>query len=357
MSSVRLLCVALAMPLMLLTPLVSEASSISVSPTCGTNQTHFLVSAGGFQTLSPCDSCTSTIFLEIDGADAYNVSKYPGCLSDLGTVDIRELEDGCHGCYLGPGPHTVRARTASDCIRPDGTVENPDWGCVEATYTVTDSAADPWANDLQFLTDIHGGDSVVVIFDPDKCELPDCQAVYLIQTSRLRAISGLDTTCVPITKDAFRGYGEDELEKMRETQIADCTRIDAGPFDVDPYFNGPVDHDDTGHLGRNRSNATVSLTWDQPAIATTAIPDSVLDEFEVNAYCGTGKNRGRYLGKTFWIYKITPAGAVALRDPRRGHDLGEPSSSFFTADTLWRRKRGFHFPKPAPPSKGGVPCQ
>ena len=116
------------------------------------------------------------------------------------------------------------------------------------------------------------------------------------------------------------------------------------------------DQDDTGNPGRSGSNPATSIASDVPEIVSTI--DTVLCEFEVNAYCGKGRSKGRYLGKTFWIYKVNPGQqGVAMRDPRRGPDLGPPTPEFLAADALWRREKGFSSPRPALPSKGGVRCQ
>jgi len=145
-----------------------------------------------------------------------------------------------------------------------------------------------------------------------------------------------DSACAP---DWCLGSGAD-VEQRRADE-------------TDPYMNG-LDPADRGSRGRSGSNPAVSLSWDLPRISSGV--DTLLDEFEINAYCGGGKNRGRYLGKTFWIYKVTPGGATAMRDPRRGPDLGGPTPEFAKADSLWRKERGFSLPRSSPPSKGGIPC-
>jgi len=228
---------------------------------------------------------------------------------------------------------------------------------VQATFEVMASLPDPWANDVQFLQTPDLRDSVVVTFNPPgSCGLPDCSAIYLIQTVRQRHLLGPDTLCTPLLAQTYPDFSSTDLAKMQGSRTPGCTRIDANPGDVDPYLNGN-DESDCGTTGRTGTNPAVSVACDIPKIIGGTLADTLLDEFEVDAYCSSGKNKGRYLGKTFWIYKATPGtiGAPA-RDPRRGPDLGPPTSEFLRADSLWREQHGVSQARPFPAAKGGTKC-
>lgn len=330
--------------------------SAVVLPSCGTSATHFTLSVGGAPTPScPNNDCSSGFSIYVDG---YRVPGGPGkglapCVSGFST-DLRQAilaATNCPGC-LAPGDHTVKVTSFAECA-PDRMTN----GCVQTTFTVVSSTPDPWVNDLQFLNAHDGGDSVVITFNPaGSCGLPDCQAIYLIQSARLRAIVGPDTLCVPITPATYPSLSAAEIAKLQATRTPGCTRIDAGVYEQDPYMNGLDLGADNGAPGRSGPNPAASVAWDLPHISSAV--DTVIDEFEVNAYCGAGKSRGRYLGKTFWIYRVPPgAPGVPMRHPRLGPDLAGPTPEFAKADSLWRKERGFKLPKPSPPSKSGVPCQ
>jgi len=339
-------------------PTVSVAGAITVSPSCGSPQTHFFVSAGGFRTPCACSDCVPAIYLSVDCCSVYALTQATGCLTDAGTFDLQTSPMQC-GPYcpsiFTPGVHVATAYVIGDCLMPGGEYEGY-YECVQTTYTVVASVPDPWANGSHLYTDIAGRDSVVITFNPPaSCGVADCQAVYLIQSTRLRGIVGSDTLCVPMNTFTYSHVSAAELEKRNATLTSACVRIDADASEADPYMNGDIDGQDIGAHGSSGPTPSPSWTWDSPEATST---DTLLMEFEVDAYCGKGQNRGEFLGKLFWIYKVSPGSVgTAMLDPRRGADLGGPTPEFREAYALWLRViRGSNPANPRIPSKGGNVC-
>jgi hypothetical protein len=255
----------------------------------------------------------------------------------------------CNTCSITPGTQVVQVDYDVECAPAFYRHE-----CIVDTFFVSLAQVehDPW--NLADTTSAAGGDSMTVTFTPG-CGTPDCSAILLEQTSRLRVLgSPTDSTCIPVSSRRYPFSGA-EQDKIAQTMTAGCTRVDQWPSDVDPFMNGN-DPSDAGHQGRSGANPAAAYFGDAPDIV--AAGDTILVEYEVNAFCYGGTNKGRFLGRTFWIFKVPPGEAgVATVDPRRSGDLGEPSFEFLQADTLFRRQRGLFRQPPESPVKGGRSCQ
>src|SRR5262245_41682915 len=106
--------------------------------------------------------------------------------------------------------------------------------------------------------------------------MPDCKAIYLIQSVRIVAISGTDSVCVPVEQVGypFAPSGIDSL-KSTLTPAPGCTFIDHLPGEFDPYMNG-LDKTDVGQAGRSGSNPAQSTTGDAPYLSVPSGTDAIL---------------------------------------------------------------------------------
>lgn len=298
-----------------------------------------------------CDPCAAEWSVKVDNVGVYGIGG--GLLGDCPgsfSVDLTSLN--CTGCHVitAVGVHTVQVTGESLCGNT--------FVCLQLQYEVVASCADPWANDVDVDPGQGGLDSVTIRFEPaSSCGLPECNEVCLIQSVRFLGIAGDDTSCVSLQDVGFAPGLVDTLQTT-VTPMPQCMSIDWLPGDFDPCLNGR-DKTDRGGRGRIGSNPAPSTTWDKPNLKVPPGKGKLLAEFEVNAYCMAGKSKGRYLGKTFYTYERTSGAATGTlaKDPRRAPDLGGPTSAFLSADSLYRKEKGFPSKPKAPPATGGIPCQ
>jgi hypothetical protein len=322
------------------------AIGVTISPTCGSQATHFIVSAGGYR--FTCNSPPPNWSVDVDGTAVYGISApLSGISFDLKT-EAQAHE--CGGCF-DVGTHTVH-------VIVEGSPICSKYECVFATYTVNASLPDPWVDDQHVTLLANGQDSVTITFNPPNgCGVPNCDAIYLVQALRLLQVTGSDSSCVAIDSIGF-GFPTDVL---KNTQIPSpsCLWIDDLPGTHDEFMNGLDNGLDTGQAGRSGPNPSPTWAGDAPHFNVPAGADKVIAQFEVNAYCGKGKNRGRYLGKTFWIYERSQGAARGRIHPdsTRGPDLAGPTSAFQASHALSRRHHSETVePQPQLPSKGGTKC-
>jgi hypothetical protein len=358
--STKIRAVSLAL-IILCGPSKTLGASMTISPSCGTSTTQFILGAAGFRAGSPCEDCNTNYSINIDGEAFASFSAPADCLPGF-SLNITEkvLADCPPVCSdaLGLGVHTVTIVANIECSFP---TPSPPQECIVGTYTVTGTATDPWVNDLRFAANATLGhpDTTHVEFSPaGACDVPPCSNVVLEQSIRLLILSGSDTLCAQnVQYNAIPSEVADDMHGLY-TPLPDCTAIDASPRESDPYMNG-LDPLDTGSSGRAGANPKATTTHDEPdmALSNPTSSDTLLAEFEVNAYCRSGPAKGRFLGKTFWLYKrAAGAKGVLSRDPRRPPDLDQPTSRFLAADALWRQTKGFPKPQPSPPKGGGAQC-
>jgi len=259
-------------------------------------------------------------------------------------------DDGLYGPPLAsftvpavsPGKYRVRVElriTETQALR----------ACREADFCVIAQEKDPWADAMNV-----NGNTMNIKFDPtDVCDVTPCQSIVLIQSINLKGQIGTD----PPGELQFAQFG-------RRYRYLDANRVkgvtmDTYAKDRDAYYNGERDVMDQklGHDGLKSCEFSVTSEMrDTPVILEAAIPPggTVIMEFEVNAFCARGDDRGSWLGNVTWTWSRTH-GQPPVITPGTKSRTG-PSGNFSSALSGWNTSHGFSLPTPKAPTSGGKPC-
>lgn len=222
--------------------------------------------------------------------------------------------------------------------------------CREAEFCVIAQEADPWANAMTMI----GGNTMQVKFDPtDVCDVTPCKSVVLVQSINMKGQIGTN----PPGELSFTAFRRGDLEASRVNGIT----MDTFGWDRDPYYNGEVDRSDRalGSDGLKSCEFSVaSIMKDTPSVPDAGIPvgGTVILEYEVNAFCARGDDRGSWLGSVSWTWSRAHGAAPVITPGATGR--GGPSAGFSDALSAWSAnpRHRFSLPTPKPPTSGGKPC-
>jgi hypothetical protein len=245
---------------------------------------------------------------------------------------------------VAPGKYRVRVElriTETQALR----------ACREADFCVILQEADPWANAMTVVL----GRTMQIEFDPtDVCDITPCKSIVLVQSINMKAYLNND----PPAEISFAQFRRADLQASRVNGIT----MDTFGRDRDPYYNGERDRSDR-RLGsdgyKSCENSAISFMRDTPSVSDAWIPvnGTVIFEFEVNAFCARGDDRGDWLGQVTWTWSRAHGQAPVITQgtPNRNG----PSSEFTAALTAWNSnpRHRFGLPTPRPPTSGGKPCQ
>jgi len=348
------LALALLLPSVLRAPSSALGQGLSVSPSCGTSETHFIISGGG---LGACpkscpDSCHVFYSVSIDGNAIFSTAD---CQSQTGfTIDLQNVPGtGCVACTLQVTTHTVKLEGGPE---PSNYPPVPP-RCVTTTFQVVTAATngDPWGNQPMTLTS-DGRWININFLGCATCDVPPCDSIVMVQTIRPRADDGLGhlTPYGYVQQHVVDGARYDSL------LAADGRRIDVPLIAYSPYYLGtylgtplpiarPAIKD--GHCQAasimDRPNRTIDSF--RPGVA------AIVFEFEVNVFCAVGVGAGQWLGGCAWIWRRSLEGTTTITLGSCARST--PSSEFMTALEHWSSLRGFTRPAPTRPVSGGEACK
>lgn len=271
----------------------------------------------------------------------------------LGEENVLEIDQQPLRVFTIPqaeaGMHRVHVELWADPIDAQG------WTllqCREACIQVAIQGGDRW-NVLSASTP---RPTISIRFEPGSvCGLPDCKRIDLLQVVRFRLSAG----------GIRRDWTSAELRALKRVgPWLDSLRIggyvvDQNPGASDPFTTGkdPADQR-TGSYGPGRKDCdsvVVAGLYDVPRISLPAVADTVILEFEVNAFCSDGPGQGEWLGRYSWHWIRPRQGASAVH--AFGGDGGQPLSESLSALAKFNTQQKYTMPlSPEQPQSGGLPC-
>ena len=311
--------------------LPTGAQNLVVSPDCGVpGQT--LVTIKGSSWPEPDPPCEYVFFFN-------------------GTEVAPRQDDGLYGppnasftvpSGLAPGKYLVRVElriTETQALR----------ACREADFCVIAQEQDPWANAMTVT-----GNTMNIKFDPTNvCDVTPCKSIVLVQSINLKGQLGTN----PPAELSFTAFRRPDLQANRVNGIT----MDTYGRDRDPYYNGERDASDQrlGSDGLKSCEFSVaSMMRDTPSVPEAGIPvgGTVIFEYEVNAFCARGDDRGAWLGQVTWTWSRAHGQAPIITPGAASR--GGPSGNFSSALGAWSSnpRHRFGLPTPKPPTSGGKPC-
>ena len=353
LHSIRLALIVL-LPMVVYTPSRTLAQSVSVSPNCGTRETHFILGGGG---LVPCpktcpDSCHVTSSVAIDGNTIF---RSPDC--QLGfTIDLQDVPGvGCVACTLSVGvTHTVRFEGDTELANYPAIPHQ----CAMTTFHVVTAAAngDPWTDGLSTSSD---SQYVYVNFNPcGICDVAPCDSILFIAVIRPRKQVG--GQLLPMTY-AEQGFPKSAARDAQVTQAGFA--VDVPPSAPDPYCLPKYKGMPLYSVGSRDGSCHAAECTDSPSRGPLSYQpevEKIVLDFEVHAQCVAGEGLGQWLGGCTFSWERSQIAPGTLGPARFKFDTCTRASSsqqFQDALKLWQSlHHEFSLPLPQRPSSGGVAC-
>jgi hypothetical protein len=213
-------------------------------------------------------------------------------------------------------------------------------------FKVVAAVSDPW-------TPVPAaGSTINITFNPaNVCDVTPCSKIVFIQVIQQLGVKADGTTrTLTFAEQGFKNAA------TLDADVVNGSTVDYLVGETDPYYNGD-DASDIGTQGVQNGTPKSATTNDTPKRKDTAYPAGIVTirlKFEVAAFCASGDDMGKYLGRFFWTWERAK-GAAGVLGTTSGIsvDRQQPSPGFLDAVSKWNTNHGFSgkFP-PMPPN----PC-
>ena len=319
-----------------------EAQVLTVEPNCGIAGDPFTIGGSGWA--EPVPPCDYLFFFD-------------------GTTVAPDQPDGLFGPpnaaatvpAVPVGNYKVKVELR---ITEDGTLVQ----CRQTNFKVVDSITDPWMNNVTVNPPAFGAGVITAEFDPTNvCDVTPCTDIRLIQTIQQTGVK-IDGSGTRVLSFAEQGFPDPDTATAVHEQDEEVT---AAGHVIDTMWgaNNPgYPHPAPGSplSGVQNGTPTSASMGDKPGRPLSSFPadiNKIILNFEINAFCAAGQNKGDFLGQVKWTWEQIPGGTPTATLVSQNRNA--PSQQFLDALNKWAdnpKHDPYDVPTMDPPTMGGEAC-